>query len=148
MKTGARHCFCFRWILLCYSPAFAFEKWIIHIAYFLLHILQKGYAFAFEKVKKTLSSHITLYIHFFFQTTKTTIYIAKILSSKKSSFFNFFSFSEERHPVVHKDFPVTMLCSRSSLKLRIPCSRSSLKLRIFIPEERHIVFQRSGVVTA
>ena len=40
------------------------------------------------------------------------------------------NFPEERHPVVQKYLPATMLCSRSSLKLRNPCSRSSLKLRI------------------
>ena len=69
----------------------------------------------------------SIYI-FIFQTTKTTIYIAKILSSKKSSFFNFFSFPEERHPVV----PLPILFFRYSE----------------LPEKRHPVVYKSGVVTA
>ncbi len=61
---------------------------------------------------------------------------------QKIIFFSFFSFSVERHPVVQKYLPATMLCGRSSLKLRNPCSRSSLRPLFSLPEERHLVVQK------
>ena len=76
-----------------FSPAFAFEKWIIHIAFFLLHILQKGYAFAFEKVKKnTFIAHYTLYTFLSFRRQRPLSILLKFCQAKNHLFSIFFHF--------------------------------------------------------
>jgi len=109
-----------------------------------LHIQQKGYASAFEKVQnKTFIAHYTLYTSLSFTPQKPLSIVVKPVKQK----IIFFSFPEERHPVVLLPTLFFRYCELP--EERHPCR---FKICLFLvdgdvnlPEKRHPVVYKSEV---